>query len=222
MTDYLMCMRQRNTGLAVLVAALVATIIQPVLTQGPPPLTPLDAQGTVTYFIADALPGSQYRPGDRDLAIWALQAWERGSGGALRLQPAPEDTALVRLHWVPASAGQYGEMRSLMVNGRRGAAVFVRPDTDALGADIGGRARKDPLFRDTVVYLTCLHELGHAFGLSHTDAFADIMYFFGFGGDIPGFFTRYRSQLRSRGDIAGVSGLSPADISRLRALYARK
>ena len=45
------------------------------------------------------------------------------------------------------------------------------------------------------------------------------MYFFGFGGDIPAFFARYRDQLSSRRDIAGISGLSEGDLSRLRALY---
>ncbi len=45
------------------------------------------------------------------------------------------------------------------------------------------------------------------------------MYFFGFGGDIPGFFGRYRDGLRSRDDIAGVAGLSAGDLSQLRALY---
>ena len=184
-----------------------------------PRLGPLDAQGTVTYFIADGTIGSQYKSADRDLAVWALQAWERSAGGSLRFAPAPEEEALVRVHWVPASEGQYGEMRSLFVNGRRGAAVYVRPDTDALGPDIARLARQDPLLRDTIVYLTCLHELGHALGLSHTAEYRDVMYFFGFGGDIPGFFTRYRTQLRTRDDIAGVSGLSDADVQALRTLY---
>ena len=108
----------------------------------------------------------------------------------------------------------------MVVEGRRGAAVFIRPDTDALGEEIGQRARDDSLFRDTIVYLTCLHELGHALGLSHTSNYADIMYFFGFGGDIPGFFSRYRDRLRSRSDIAAVAGLSEDDLVRLEALYA--
>jgi predicted Zn-dependent protease len=64
-----------------------------------------------------------------------------------------------------------------------------------------------------------LHELGHALGLEHTAEFADIMYFFGFGGDIVAFFERYRSQLRSREDIAGVAGLSEGDLAQLRSLY---
>jgi len=45
------------------------------------------------------------------------------------------------------------------------------------------------------------------------------MYFFGYGGDIPKYFGRYRTQLRSRGDIAKVSGLSSGDVTRLKALY---
>ena len=179
----------------------------------------LDAQHPISYFIAEGEPGSRYRDGDRELAIWALQAWQRGANGALRFEPGTESTALVRVYWVPANFGQYGEMRPLTVDGRRGAAVYIRPDTDALGEAIGQRARDDPLFRDTVVYLTCLHELGHALGLEHTADYADIMYYFGFGGDIAAFFARYRDQLSSRRDIAGVSGLSEGDLRRLRALY---
>jgi hypothetical protein len=72
----------------------------------------------------------------------------------------------------------YGEMRALQVDGRAGPAVYIRPDTTSLGPDIHALATADPLFRDTVVYLTCVHELGHAFGLEHTADFRDIMYSF--------------------------------------------
>jgi hypothetical protein len=45
------------------------------------------------------------------------------------------------------------------------------------------------------------------------------MYFFGFGGDIPEFFGRYRRQLHDRGDIATTAGISSGDLAQLRALY---
>jgi hypothetical protein len=111
-------------------------------------------------------------------------------------------------------------MRSFFdVRGRRGAAVFIRPDTAALGDEIAARARLDALFRESIVYLTCLHELGHALGLGHTANFDDVMYFFGFGGDITEFFDRYRRTLEDRDDIRGSAGLSRGDLEQLAALY---
>jgi hypothetical protein len=183
------------------------------------PLGPL-IDGRVTYFIAPLPDDAQTRPGDADLAVWALEAWQRAANGRLSVEPAAsEGEALVRVYWAAAAGGQYGEMRALDVDGRRGAAVFIRPDMSALGQDIARGAGLDALFRDTIVYLTCLHELGHALGLVHTDDFADVMYFFGFGGDIPEFFGRYRRELRSRNDIRTVAGLSAGDHAQLRALY---
>jgi matrixin len=183
------------------------------------PLEPLDDR-VVNYFISPPPEDAAARPADTDLAVWAFESWQRAVGGALKfVRVANESEALVRLYWVPAAGGQYGEMRPLEVQGRRGAAVYIRPDTTALGPDIAARARLDALFRDTIVYLTCVHELGHALGLGHTANFEDVMYFFGFGGDIPEFFGRYRRQLKVRGDIGSVSGLSEGDLMQLSALY---
>lgn len=183
------------------------------------PLVPLD-DGVVRYFISAPLEEAAARPADTDLALWAFESWQRAVGGALEfVRVANENDALVRLYWVPAAGGQYGEMRPLDVQGRRGAAVYIRPDTTALGPDIAARAQLDALFRDTVVYLTCVHELGHALGLAHTADFEDVMYFFGFGGDIGEFFGRYRRQLTARDDIRSASGLSEGDLAQLSALY---
>jgi hypothetical protein len=182
-------------------------------------IKPLDATAPLTYFVASGSRESGYLPADRDLAVWALDAWRRAAGGALSFVAAKEADARIRVYWVEAGNGQYGEMRATEVAGRRGAAVYIRPDTDALGPEIAGAARRDALFRDTVVYLTCVHELGHALGLTHTADYNDIMFYFGYGGDIPRFFGRYRDQLTTRGDIARVSGTSASDAARLRALY---
>tara|TARA_Y100000588_G_scaffold50000_1_gene47072 strand:+ start:603 stop:941 length:339 start_codon:yes stop_codon:yes gene_type:complete len=110
-------------------------------------------------------------------------------------------------------------MRGRLLDRRPAADVFVRPDIAGLGPGIAQKARLDPLFRDAVVYLTCVHELGHAFGLPHTDAFADIMYSFQYGGDFVSYFMRFRDQLKVRDDIRHVSPLSTADTGAFRFLY---
>ena len=95
----------------------------------------------------------------------------------------------------------------------------MRPATGGLGPEIDRRARRDPLYRDAVVYLTCLHEFGHALGLPHSAEFEDVMYSFRLGGDIPMYFQRYRLRLDERADIEAIGGLSDADKAALETLY---
>jgi hypothetical protein len=175
-------------------------------------LAPLDNDRPISYTIEASTDTPGFRESDMELCAWALDDWAAQAGGHLRFEPATNDAAIIRVLFVSPRNGQYGEMRAIAVGGQRGAEVFIRPDTGALGPD--------PLLRETVVYLTCLHELGHALGLEHTDAFEDIMYYFGYGGDIGEYFGRYRRRIESRDDIRNESGLSAADIARLRSLYS--
>jgi hypothetical protein len=153
---------------------------------------------------------------DIQLAEWALQAWQATSDGKLHLEKTDRMTqANIRVHWADAEMGKYGETRAFDTGGMRGAEVYVLPDLRGMGPDILAAGSQDPLFRDTIVYLTCLHETGHALGLSHTADFADIMYFFGYDkGDVREYFGRYRRKLRDRADIVKNSGISPQDRAR--------
>lgn len=122
--------------------------------------------------------------------------------------------AQIRVFWVSAQQGLYGETRAIQVNGQRGAEVYV--------SLVPGDASDDALLRDAIVYLTCLHESGHALGLPHTAAFDDIMYSFQYGGDISDYFGRYRRKLAKREDIAKNPGISAADRKALNSVIANR
>src|SRR5437879_4765214 len=92
-------------------------------------------------------PGCQ--TGDPELAQWAMEAWQAASAGKLVLEKtADREKAHIRLNWTNGKDGLYGEARPIVVEGVRGAEVYVLPP----GGD------DDALMRETVVYLTCLHE----------------------------------------------------------------
>ena len=97
--------------------------------------------------------------------------------------------------------------------------VYITPSVEGQGPGDDTVTMEDPLLRDAIVYLTCVHELGHAVGLGHTSEFEDIMYSFGFGGDIVNYFMRYRLRLQDRSDIDRNSGLSANDRATLLRLY---
>jgi hypothetical protein len=173
----------------------------------------LPAAEVYTWWIESCTPeltrSTGCQTGDPELGRWALEAWQRETGGAIVLRKAAnEEHARLRLHWANGTSSLYGETEPVMVDGKLGANIYVLPSV-APG--------DDPLLRETIVYLTCLHESGHAFGLAHTHNFADIMYSFQYGGDIAAYFGRYRVRLKTRADIAGLSGISDADRVAMRS-----
>ena len=179
----------------------------------------LDATQPITYAIHNGKSVRGFDDGDVELAELALKAWARESGGKLKFVRSTEQTAMVHVVWSGPNGGLFGETQRLQVGGKPGAVVFVMPDIRQLGEPLASTAANDRLLRDTIVYLTCVHELGHAVGLGHTTNFADIMYSFTNGGDFVEYFSRYRRQLKSRADIARFSGVSAADTAALKSLY---
>jgi len=68
----------------------------------------------------------------------AMEAWQGASDGKLRVQRTTDKSqAIIRIYWVGARAGLYGETR--------GGDVYVRPEPG------------EGLSREAIVYLTCLH-----------------------------------------------------------------
>jgi hypothetical protein len=178
-----------------------------------------------TYWIqpcsAEVSRESTCASGDPELAQWALEAWQKTARPDLAFSGAAEDHARIRVYWASGRLRLYGEAHPILVDGKRGAEIYVNPDVAQLGEDISAAASHDRLLRDAIVYLTCLHESGHALGLPHTAKFEDIMYSFGFGGDVVEYFERYRRGLGAREDIRSHSAISADDRQRLLALFRK-
>ena len=185
---------------------------------------PLDLSESVGVSVID-LTGDvpiAANTGQAELVRWAMQDWARVRDGRLRFHMVKnERDALVRVRFVPSRTDHYGEMFPFILNGKRGANLYVRSDADKLGRVLERRARRDDLFLATVVYATVLHELGHALGLGHSMNSEDIMYAMVMGGDVETYLLQFRHKLNKRVDLANKSVLSFGDRANLRALYAR-
>jgi Matrixin len=146
----------------------------------------------------------------------ALQTWTRAADGRFTLSRALSKTdAAIAVQFI-SSDTNYGETAPHLDAARR----FITSADVAINAD--GPA--DAIDARIIVYLTALHELGHALGLPHTDSFRDIMYRFRAPEDGAKYFGNYRKLLTSVADIGSpiATGLSPSDLAALRTLYERQ
>jgi hypothetical protein len=172
------------------------------------------AQSPVTFW-----------PGEHEKAVlaeWAMEHWAAAGGFTVKKVRTAEE-AEVRFRWVnPRRAGLYGQSQRLVEKGQWVNEVVVNPSAVSLGPEMALKSEKDPLYGEVILFLTCVHEAGHALDAQHTSNYADIMYSFEYGGDFTAYFQRYRDRLKERSDMKRQSPLSVGDIKQIRAAAQRR
>jgi len=166
--------------------------------------------GTVPFWIQK----ERARERNRELVRLALANWQEVTGGLLRFEESEEFRAEGLRIFFAGNFPDFGTAKPEVDAGTgeiRSAVVIIV--SDPMG---------DRIQRDLVVYLTALHELGHALGLAHSDRRGEIMYGFHGPSDADWTFRAYRRKLRTLEDIgsARASGITKADRRAIRALYA--
>jgi hypothetical protein len=142
----------------------------------------------------------------------ALRTWGEASAGRLRFEEAAAPPRRGMRIWFGAGDRAFGEAAPELDRDGRITSADVILATDLVG---------DALQKRLILYLTALHELGHALGLEHTDEWDSIMYRFQRPTDATRYFLRYRRSLAGDRDVGspGASGLFPRDLAALRSLY---
>lgn len=197
-------------AIAAIIVASALAAAAPAASQPGPPLLHWPEGRRILVWIDPALVPS----GADALVGRAMATWTQAADGRFTLaRTAEEAGADMRVRFVRRS-GLYGESRPL---GDAATGLILSAEV-FITAEVAG----DAIDRQVVLYLTALHELGHALGLPHTGEFSSIMYAFRVPDDGARFFGTYRSRLRTADDIgAVVTGLSDRDVRALRALYGR-
>jgi hypothetical protein len=143
--------------------------------------------------------------------------------GGLRFERVGEPAgARLRIRFAESGNGVYGEARRIQVKGLRGAEISP-PSWHERARAPGGRSRlaRPAAARHGGLPGVPARISGHALGLRHTGALADIMYNFRYGGGLLESFQRHRRPRKSRLEIRSSSGLSAADVEAVRRLYER-